>query len=390
MVESGMMESDMMESDMRDATSDTFFLPGPTEVRPEVLHAMARPMIPHRGAEFRQLFERVQRGLRHVFRTTRPVIVNPSSATGLMEAAVRCAPPGPILALVNGAFAARFARIARLCDRETDVVELPWGAAVDPDVAIRALAGRRYAAVTVVHSETSTGALTDVRSIQAVAREHGALCLVDSVSGVGGAPLEADAWELDLVLTGSQKALAMPPGMAFAVASAEYLHRAESAPGRGMYFDLVELHRRAEESETLTTPPLSLLYAADRQLRRVEGEGMERRWERHAAMAHTIWEWAEESGAGLSPRMRILAPPGTRSPTVSTVELPGSVCPSDLVRAVSTRGYVIGGGYGKLAGSTIRVGHMGEHTTAGLTRCLAAVADALEELLPRPGGRDRG
>jgi aspartate aminotransferase-like enzyme len=181
-----------------------FFLPGPTEVRHEVLAAMLGPMMPHRGKRFEELFARLQVGLRAVFGTERPVFVSSSSATGLMEAAVRCAPGGAVLSLVNGAFSARFADISTACGHETDIVEAEWGGVVDLGEVERRLASRRYAAVTVVHSETSTGALSDVRAVAALAHRYGALCLVDSVSGAGGAPLHADAWELDFVLTGSQ------------------------------------------------------------------------------------------------------------------------------------------------------------------------------------------
>src|SRR3954470_5988783 len=165
----------------------TFFFPGPTEVRPEVLAAMTKPMIPHRGAEFEALCGRLQESPKVIFGTTRPVYVSSSSATGLMEAAVRCAPPGPVLALVNGAFSTRFANIAVGCGRETDMIEVPWGDTVEMTQIEERLRMKRYAAVTVAHSETSTGALTDVRAATRLAREHGAMCLVDSVTGVGGA-----------------------------------------------------------------------------------------------------------------------------------------------------------------------------------------------------------
>ena len=164
------------------STFGTFFLPGPTEVHPDVLAAMTQPMIPHRGKVFEAMFARIQTGLRDVFRTTRPVLVSSSSATGLMEASVRCAPPGRVLAVVNGAFSERFANIATSCERETDVLSVPLGRPVDLDELAARLKARGYAAVTLVHSETSTGALSDVRAATRIAREQGALCLVDSVT----------------------------------------------------------------------------------------------------------------------------------------------------------------------------------------------------------------
>jgi aspartate aminotransferase-like enzyme len=360
-----------------------FFLPGPTEVRAEVLSGMLRPMIPHRGAEFEELFSRLQVGLRKVFRTERPVFVSSSSATGLMEAAVRCAPAGDVLSLVNGAFSARFAEISSSCGHATEIVEAPWGSAVDLAEVERRLATKRYAAVTVVHSETSTGALTDVRAVGEIAHRHGALCLVDSVSGVGGAPLHADEWGLDFVLTGSQKALALPPGLAFGVASAAYMRGAAEAPARGKYFDVVEFARYAERDQTPNTPAISFLYALDVQLAAIADEGIERRWERHAAMASECRDWADSFAEQHGLQLSLLAPEGSRSPTVSAIVLPDSLRGADVVAAVAERGFTIGAGYGKLKEHTIRIGHMGDHDTGTLRACLAACSDALTRLARR-------
>ena len=175
----------------------TFFLPGPTEVRRDVLEAMLAPMLPHRGAIFEALFARMQEGLRPIFRTARPVYVSSSSATGLMEAAIRCAAPGPILSMVNGAFSERFANMALACGRETRVVGGDWHQAVPLDVVEQALRERRFSAITVVHSETSTGTLTSLPELAALAHQYGAAVLVDSVTGIGGVPVETDAWDLE-------------------------------------------------------------------------------------------------------------------------------------------------------------------------------------------------
>jgi aspartate aminotransferase-like enzyme len=360
-----------------------FFLPGPTEVRTEVLSGMLRPMIPHRGAEFDAIFARLQSGLREIFLTERPVFVSSSSATGLMEAAVRCAPSGAVLSLVNGAFSARFAEIAASCGHETDIVEAPWGSTVALDEVEGRLAAKRYTALTVVHSETSTGALTDVRAVAEIAHRHGVLCLVDSVSGVGGAPLHADGWELDFVLTGSQKALALPPGLAFGVASPAYMARAASAATRGKYFDVVEFARYAERDETPNTPAISLLYALEVQLAYLAAEGLERRWKRHDAMARETWEWAGTFGARHGIELSILAPEGSRSPTVSAIVLPEQLRGPDVVAAVAERGFTIGAGYGKLKDRTIRIGHMGDHDTTTLRACLDACGDAISQLALR-------
>lgn len=358
----------------------TFFLPGPTEVRPEVLAAMTRPMIGHRGAAFEELFARIQAGLRHVFRTSRPVYVSSSSATGLMEAAVRCAPAGPILALTNGAFSERFARIAAACARETDVLEVPLGQTFRLGEVEARLVEKRYAAVTVVHSETSTGVLTDVRAVSDLAHRYGAFCLVDSVTGIGGVPLEFDRWSLDFVLTGSQKALALPPGLALAAASAEYVERAKGVADRGTYFDVIEFERFASKHQTPNTPAIPLLYALDAQLEAIVNESIERRWARHASMLRVVEDWVAHPAPTMDGALSMLPPEGARSPTVSTICLPGGVTANAMVKAVAARGFTIGGGYGKVAERAFRVGHMGDHTVETVTACLAACTDALHEL----------
>jgi aspartate aminotransferase-like enzyme len=365
----------------------TFFLPGPTEVRPEVLAAMTKPMIAHRGRDFEALFARIQDGLKAVFRTSRPILVSTSSATGLMESAVRCAPPGPILSIVNGAFSERFAQLARACDREVDVLDVPWGGVPAPDDIAARLRGRRYGAVTVVHSETSTGALTDVRAVCEVAHASGAACLVDSVTGVGGVPLLFDEWGLDFALTGSQKALALPPGLAFGAASEEYMRHAGRAPARGLYFDPVEFEQYALRNQTPNTPAISLLYALDVQLERVRSEGIEARWARHAAMAARTAAWAAGRAEGHGEAIGILAPEGARSPTVSALTLPTGLRGGDVVSAVAAAGITVGGGYGKLRDRTFRIGHMGDHTLATLERCLTACDAALDALEAGVGRR---
>ena len=353
----------------------TFFLPGPTEVRLEVLAALTRPMIGHRGPAFDALFARLQTGLKTVFRTSRPVYVTASSGTGMMEAAIRNAPAGPILCLINGAFSERFANIARACDREVRVLETPMGTVHDHADVKRMLAGGWFAAMTATHSETSTGALTDVAALAHVAHAHGAMILVDSVSGLAGAPLETDAWQLDFVLTASQKALALPPGLAFGVASEAFVQQAQAAAGRGRYFDIVEMEEFALRNSTPATPALSLLYALDIQLPAILAEGMEARWARHESMRTLTERWAEDR-----PGTSVLATKGSRSPTVSVITLPDGIGGDAVVGAVAERGITVGGGYGPLRNRTFRIGHMGDHTSATVQRCLDACDDALDQL----------
>lgn len=363
------------------STFGTFFLPGPTEVRPEVLQAMTGPMLPHRGAKFEELFARIQAAMKPIFRTQRPVYVSSSSATGLMEAAIRCARPGPILCLVNGAFSERFANIAQSCGRDATVIGGEWHRPVPFDVVEAALKAKQYAALTVVHSETSTGTLTDIHALAQLAHRYDCAVLVDSVTGLAGVPVETDAWELDFVLTGSQKALALPPGLAFGVASERFIAEAGQAEGRGMYFDLVEFEQYIHKNQTPNTPALSLLYATAMQGERIVKETLERRWDRHTAMAEHTHSWVHELRQRVGEAFCVYAPEEARSHTVTAVSVPPSLSPDAIVKGVASRGFVIGGGYGKLKGSTFRIGHMGDHTMEGLENVLEATAESIEELL---------
>ena len=357
----------------------TFFLPGPTEVRREVLQAMSRPMIAHRGPEFEALFQEIQDGLRELFGTRRPVYVSTSSATGLMEAAIRNTPAGPILSLVNGAFSERFAAIARACEREVRILRAPEGTVVPHEAVEHALRERWYAAVTAVHSETSTGALSDVGALAALAHAHEAMILVDSVTGVGGTPMRADAWALDFVLTGSQKALALPPGLAFAVASERFVLQAEALRDRGRYFDVMEFEQAARRHQTPNTPALSLLYATQEQCRALLAEGLAPRCARHDAMRDATVDWANAAARdGLL--AGIVAHEGVRSPTVTALRLPTPLRDTAVAAALGRRGFTIGTGYGALAGTTVRIGHMGDHSVSGLERCLTALTETLRAL----------
>lgn len=355
----------------RSDTFGTFFLPGPTEVRREVLEAMLRPMIPHRSTEFEELFARLQNGLQTMFQTSQPVFVSAASATGMMEAGIRCLEPGKVLSLVNGAFSERFASITEKCGHVVERYEVPWGEIHKPAELDNYLTKGEYRGVTVVHSETSTGALNPIVQISDAAHKHGVWCLVDSVSGLGGAEARTDGSGFDYILTGSQKAIAIPPGLAFGVASKSFLEAAGNAPDRGVYFDLVEMHRFATEGQVPSTPALSLLYALDKQLEAILAEGIENRWKRHTAMSQTMDTWLIECQSdGID--IRNIVEKDQRSPTISTLQLPKNVNAETFLGKVRSRGITVASGYGKLKSGTFRIGHMGDHTPSTLERCLDA------------------
>ncbi|HEU0051848.1 MAG TPA: alanine--glyoxylate aminotransferase family protein [Longimicrobium sp.] len=358
-----------------------FWLPGPTEVRPEVLAAMTGPMIGHRGSEMSAILAEIDPMLRAVFRTARPVYVSSSSATGLMEGSIRNGVRRRALSLVNGAFSQRYRDLVADCGREVETYEVPMGAAHDPDEVHRRLAAGGFDAVTVVHSETSTGVLDPLPEIAEAVRRAEAetgeeiLLLVDGVTSVGAGLVEAEGWGIDFLLTGSQKAMALPPGLAFGAASERTLRRAEGISGRGQYFDLLEFDAFWKKHQTPNTPALSLIYALLAQCRRIAAEGADARAGRHQAMAERCQEWVMETGPrwGLS----LFAPEGRRSLTVTCIAVDGPVAAPEIVKRLKARGWTIGGGYGKLKETTIRIGHMGDHTVDGLEALLREIEEVL-------------
>ena len=366
-----------MNSASQTTSFGRFFLPGPTEVRPEVLEAMLKPMIGHRGKEMEKLVERLQEGLKYVFRTQRPVYLSSSSATGLMEAAIRNGVRRKVLCLVNGAFSERFFKIAQACGVEADSLEVELGEVNTPAALEKALRRGIYDAVTVVHSETSTGVLNPIKELAEVTRAAGdVVLLVDSVSALAGAKVETDGWNIDYLLTGSQKCFALPPGLAFAVAQPKIIERAKTKNDRGIYFDLVEFEKNILKNQTPNTPAVSLFYALDEQLKAIREETIEARWLRHLTMAKHTYKWVDEMrdrGIELS----VLAPEGYRSPAVTCIKVPENMSGSRISSEVKARGYVIASGYGHLKDSTFRIGHMGDHTLEELDELLGV----LEEIL---------
>ena len=355
-----------------------FFLPGPTEVLPEILQAQAQPMIGHRGSATEKLLEAIDQPLRAIFRTQRPVIIATCSATGLMEAAIRNGVRKKVLCLVNGAFSQRFADIAAACGTDAHVAKIPEGQAFEPD-QVRALLKESGAdAVTMVHSESATGALNPVAEIAKAAHEtNDVMVLVDGVTSVGGSPVETDAWGLDFVLTGSQKALALPPGLAFGVASDAMIARAKTLKGRGIYLDLVVHDEQIRKHQTPYTPAVSLLFALHAQVGRIVASGgIEERWARHDAMRAATERWAAAHGDALG--IEFLPKEGRRSWTVSCLKLRISEpTGSEIAKQMKAKGITIASGYGKLKDTTFRIGHMGEHTLQELEVVLAALGEVL-------------
>lgn len=357
----------------RAALPQHLFLTGPTYVRPEVLAAMTQPMIGHRGPEFAALYGSVARRLTDYAGTSATVLLVTGSATTLLEGAIRSLVPARSLHAVCGAFSARWEEIARLNGKATAVVEAPTGSAVKAEAIAAALAHGKFDAVCVTHSETATGALHDLSSIaEALAAFPDVLFLVDAVSSFAATPIEIDALGIDLLVTGTQKALALPPGLAIGFASARALDRARSARNAGYYLSLGRHAEFAAGSGTLTSPNIPLFYALDRQLDALLQETAPRRFNRHRRMAAVVETFCADAG------LEILPEAGYRCPALSVVLTPFDA--ERLRASARARGWVLGSGYGGLKGRCFRIGHMGDHDEAEVAELIDVLSDLVAEL----------
>ena len=349
------------------------FIPGPVDVDEEVLMAQTQPMIPHRSAEFEEIFHRTEGKARKLFLTDTRVFLSASSGTGFQEAAVRNLVSGKMLSCVNGAFGKRWYDMALTNGKQVDLLETDWQQPITPELVADALKGKDYDILTVVHNETSTGLVNPIKEIAAAVKDVSpdTLVCVDAVSSLSGAELRMDDWGLDLVLTSSQKCLALPPGLSLCGVNDKAIARAERVENRGWYFDFVRLEKHRTTNSTPATPAISLIYALDLQLDRIFEEGLENRFARHSAMAERCQTWAVENGLDL------FAPEGYRSQTVTTIENTRGIDVGELNAFLIERGMRITGGYGPIKSRTFRIGHMGELTVEDVNVLLAALEDFL-------------
>ena len=361
-----------------DAGFGRWFLPGPSEVHPEVLAAMARPVIPPFGGEMAALREQLRQPLRDLFRTSQEIVVAASSATGFMEAAIRSGVEERVLVVISGGYGERFAAVAEACGKDVVRVMVHPGRTLEPEHLAQFLDGPEVDAVALVHSETCTGALAPLSDLAPVIRARkDVMILVDAASSIGGCPVETEQWGLDFVFAGSQKALALPPGLALGAGSPRLLARAKKLSGRGQYFDLVRLADASANQQPQAMPPLPQFFALAMQLGRIQhAGGIESRWRRHHDMLTLVEGWVLER-----PGLAMLAPEGRRSWTVSCLRLPVGLASAAVVTGMQERGWIIGQGWGGLQDSTIRIGHMGESSV----QQVGLMLDALDEVLRAVG-----
>jgi serine---pyruvate transaminase len=350
--------------------------PGPTPVPPEVLAAGAQPVIHHRGPDFRELAKRCLGRLQEVCRTTSDMLLFTASGTGAFESAiVNLLSSGErVLCITAGAFGDRWIAMARTYGAEAHELRYEWGETPSADDVRARLAETGAEVAIVVHSETSTGVVADVHAIAKAASEAGALLVVDAISSLGAVPLETDVWGIDVVVSGSQKALMTPPGLGLTTVSPVAWERAARTTTPRFYFDWATLHAALQAGSTPFTPAVSLVVALDTALGLLLEEGLEAAFARHAALGRACREGAKAMG------LELFSPDEERSAVVTAILTPDGVDARELVLALrDSFGITVAGGHGELGSRMFRIGHIGYYDVFDITTALAAVEVLLTE-----------
>ena len=356
--------------------------PGPTPVPPEVLAALGEPVIHHRARDYREIYERCLARLADVYRTRNDVLMFTTSGTGAFESAVaNLTSPGDRQLVVSaGNFGERWAGMAKAFGADVVHTQLEWGETPEPDDLRAALVEAGDVKVAyLTHSETSTGVVCDVQALAAVAKDAGALVVVDAVSSLGAVPLESDAWELDVVVSGSQKALMTPPGVAFVSVSRAALDAAARASTPRYVLDWERTRKAQAKLDAPFTPPVSLVRGLDVALGMLLEEGLEAAFDRHARLGRACREGAKAMG------LELFSPDEERSAVVTAIRAPEGVDATEVVSELRDRfGITIANGQGDLKGKVFRIGHIGWFDIFDITTALAAVelvlADAGAEI----------
>jgi aspartate aminotransferase-like enzyme len=336
------------------------FIPGPVDVREDVLQKMATPQIGHRSKAASALQRGISEKLQQVFQTKNTIILSTSSGSGLMEAGIRCCTRKRAAVFSVGAFGDRWYKMAKANGVPADKFSSVPGQPTTVAMVDEALATGKYDVVTVTHNETSAGIMNPVGEIGALLKSKypEVLFLVDTVSSMGGANIPVDQWGIDVCITSTQKCLGLPAGMAICSVSERAIEAARQVENRGLYFDLVELYDyiQKKDHQYPSTPSLSHMFALDYQLDRILAEGLENRWNRHIEMANYVRAWAKKNFALLVEDEACL------SNTLTTIKNTKEISVSDLNKKLAERGYEISNGYGDLKDLTFRISHMADYT----------------------------
>jgi serine---pyruvate transaminase len=351
--------------------------PGPTPVPPEVLEAMARPVVHHRGPDFRAIYERCLGRLGEVFRTDGDVLLYATSGTGVMDSAVvnLCSAGERRLVVTAGYFGERWCQIAAAYGREVETLAYEWGEVPQADdlaARLRELGG--VDSVFLTHSETSTGVVCDLPALVRAAKDAGALAVVDAVSSLGAVPLETDAWEVDVVCSGSQKALMTPPGLGLVSVSGAAWERSARGSLPRFFLDWERTRDAQARLDVAFTPAVSLVAALDVALGLLLAEGLEAAFARHVRLGRACREGIKAMG------LELFSPDDDGSAVVTAVRAPEGIDSGDLVLELRDRfGVTLAPGQGPLKGKVFRIGHIGYYDVFDVTTALAAVELALAE-----------
>ena len=355
-------------------------IPGPVEVSEKTFRAFCSPMIGHRGQGFKDLLAKIQPQLQALLSTKQLVYLSTSSAWGVMEGAIRNLVSRKVLNCMCGAFSDKWFDVSKRCGKAAEALQVPWGSPIRAEQVDARLAAGQFDALTLIHNETSTGVLSPLAEIAALKRKYSdVMFIVDAVSSLSAAKIELDTLGIDVLLAGTQKALALPPGMAVFVCSPAALAKAATIKDRGYYFDFVEFQKNAEQNMTPSTPSIGHVYALASKLEEIFSEGLATRYARHAKLAQMTRDWAARHGFTLFPEK------GFESVTLTCVNngaKPGGrvIDVAKFQKLVKDEGFLIDGGYGKIKGTTFRISNMGDETEATMSRLYAALDAAMKQL----------
>jgi predicted phosphoserine aminotransferase len=348
------------------------FIPGPTHVDDEILEAMAMPMIGHRDTLYSDLHGEVVTKLKKFLQTDDHIYLSTSSSTGMMEGSIRNLVNKKVLMTDCGAFSKRWAEIASLNGKEIEVIKVEMGQATTPEMVDEYLAKGGFEAVCITHNETSTGVLNPLKEIGALVKEKypDVFVLVDAVSSMAGTEIKVDEWGLDVVLAGTQKAFALPPGLCVVTVSDTALKRSADVKDKGYYFNFEALEKKAVKNQTPATPAISLVNALNVQMDRIFKEGIENRFQRHLDMAAHVRSWAKKNFALYSDEKYL-------SPTVTNVHNTRDIDVVGLNAELAKRGAMLSNGYGDLKGKCFRIAHMGDLQVADVKWLTDQIDDIL-------------
>jgi aspartate aminotransferase-like enzyme len=352
---------------------DKLFIPGPVEVSPKTWAAFSRPMIGHRGEDFKNLYRAIHPGLQKLFSTKQPVFLSTSSAWGVMEASIRNLVDRGVLNCMCGAFSDKWFDVAKRCGKDAESLQVDWGKHIDPAALDEQLATAKFDTVTLIHNETSTGVMNPLREICAVVAKYPEVALiVDTVSSFSGVQIDMDELGIDVMLTGAQKALALPPGFSLFSVSEKAFARAANIPNRGFYFDFLEFKKQQAEWLTPSTPSIGHIHALQSKLEEIFEEGLDARFDRHARSNALVHDWVGRAG------FEFFAEEGFRSKTLTCVKNNRGIDVLKLASDLRAKHHlVIDPGYGKLRGQTFRLSNMGDETDETVSHLLACLDDVL-------------